>query len=154
MMQSTRLFSQTHSRSTQTAILALPTFDAVVATLRRLEAALAGRLSSFEVMWQDFYERVGVAFELPNHFRKLTALENLAYFSSLYARATRPPQELLDMVGLGKDGTMPVAQFSKIGTARQVELKLGGKDFELSTEDVKALCAMSLYISQPHEETR
>jgi fluoroquinolone transport system ATP-binding protein len=62
---------------------------------------------------QDYYQRVGVAFELPNHFRKLTALENLAYFSSLYARATRPPQELLDMLGLGQDGSMPVAQFSK-----------------------------------------
>jgi fluoroquinolone transport system ATP-binding protein len=61
---------------------------------------------------QEYYERVGVAFELPNHFRKLTALENLAYFGSLYARATRP-QELLDMVGLGQDGKMPVAQFSK-----------------------------------------
>ena len=61
---------------------------------------------------QDYYERVGVAFELPNHFRKLTALENLAYFGSLYTRATRP-QELLDMVGLGQDGNMPVAQFSK-----------------------------------------
>jgi fluoroquinolone transport system ATP-binding protein len=62
---------------------------------------------------QDYYQRVGVAFELPNHFRKLTALENLAYFSSLYARATRPPQALLELVGLGQDGTMPVAQFSK-----------------------------------------
>ncbi len=62
---------------------------------------------------QDYYERVGVAFELPNHFRKLTALENLTYFSSLYARAARTPQELLDMVGLGADGKMPVAQFSK-----------------------------------------
>jgi fluoroquinolone transport system ATP-binding protein len=62
---------------------------------------------------QDYYERVGVAFELPNHFRKLTALENLAYFSSLYAHTTRPSQELLDMVGLGEDGKMPVAQFSK-----------------------------------------
>ena len=49
---------------------------------------------------------------------------------------------------------IPVAQFSKIGTARQVELKLGGKDFELSTEDVKALRTMSLYISQPHEATK
>jgi hypothetical protein len=49
---------------------------------------------------------------------------------------------------------IPAAQFSKIGTARQVELKLGHKDFELSTEDVKALRAMSLYISHPHEETR
>jgi fluoroquinolone transport system ATP-binding protein len=62
---------------------------------------------------QSYYERVGVAFELPNHFRKLTALENLAYFSSLYARATRPPQALLDLVGLGADGGVPVAQFSK-----------------------------------------
>ena len=49
---------------------------------------------------------------------------------------------------------IPVAQFSKIGTARQVGLKLGGKDFELSTEDVKALRTMSLYISQPHEATK
>src|SRR3954447_20827711 len=53
---------------------------------------------------QDYYERVGVAFELPNHFRKLTARENLAYFSSLYAHTTRPPQQLLDLVGLGQDG--------------------------------------------------
>jgi fluoroquinolone transport system ATP-binding protein len=62
---------------------------------------------------QAYYEHVGVAFELPNHFRKLTALENLAYFSSLYTRATRPPQELLESVGLAEDGNMPVAQFSK-----------------------------------------
>ncbi|HEU5103815.1 MAG TPA: ABC transporter ATP-binding protein, partial [Roseiflexaceae bacterium] len=62
---------------------------------------------------QSYYERVGVAFELPNHFRKLTALENLAYFSSLYARPTRPPQALLELVGLGEDANTPVAQFSK-----------------------------------------
>jgi len=62
---------------------------------------------------QDYYQRVGVAFELPNHFRKLSALENLAYFRSLYTRAPRQPQELLDMLGLGQDGSMPVAQFSK-----------------------------------------
>jgi fluoroquinolone transport system ATP-binding protein len=62
---------------------------------------------------QSYYERVGVAFELPNHFRKLTARENLAYFSSLYSRATRPPQALLELVGLGEDANTPVAQFSK-----------------------------------------
>jgi fluoroquinolone transport system ATP-binding protein len=38
---------------------------------------------------QDYYQRVGVAFELPNHFRKLTALENLAYFSSCTIRLLR-----------------------------------------------------------------
>jgi hypothetical protein len=45
---------------------------------------------------------------------------------------------------------IPLAQFSKIGAARRVELKLGSKNFDLSTEDVKALRAMSLYTSQPH----
>ncbi len=49
---------------------------------------------------------------------------------------------------------IPALQFSKIGTARQVKLKLGRKDFELSPEDVKALRTMSSYISQPHEVTR
>jgi fluoroquinolone transport system ATP-binding protein len=76
-----------------------------------------GRVSAFGkelAAWgQGYYERVGVAFELPNHFRKLTALENLAYFGSLYARAARPPLELLELVGLGTDANTPVAQFSK-----------------------------------------
>ncbi|MFL5803657.1 MAG: ABC transporter ATP-binding protein [Roseiflexaceae bacterium] len=61
----------------------------------------------------DYYERVGVSFELPNHFLKLTALENLAYFAALYRRPARDPQELLELVGLGQDGKLPVGQFSK-----------------------------------------
>jgi fluoroquinolone transport system ATP-binding protein len=61
----------------------------------------------------DYYERVGVAFELPNHFRKLTALENLAYFRALYRRPTRDPREVLALVGLDDAGNTPVAQFSK-----------------------------------------
>jgi fluoroquinolone transport system ATP-binding protein len=61
----------------------------------------------------DYYERIGVSFELPNHFLKLTALENLAYFAALYRRPTRDPQALLELVGLGQDGKLPVGQFSK-----------------------------------------
>jgi len=61
----------------------------------------------------DYYERIGVSFELPNHFLKLTALENLAYFAALYRGPTRDPQELLELVGLGQDGKLPVGQFSK-----------------------------------------
>ena len=61
----------------------------------------------------DYYERIGVSFELPNHFLKLTALENLAYFGALYSRTTRAPQQLLELVGLGGDGHLPVGQFSK-----------------------------------------
>ncbi|MDX1436843.1 MAG: ABC transporter ATP-binding protein [Anaerolineales bacterium] len=61
----------------------------------------------------DFYERIGVSFEFPNHYLKLTALENLNYFARLYEVETRPPPELLALVGLEEDGHTRVSQFSK-----------------------------------------
>jgi fluoroquinolone transport system ATP-binding protein len=61
----------------------------------------------------DYYERIGVSFEAPNHYLKLTALENLRYFAALYGAATREPRGLLERVGLGADGDKPVSQFSK-----------------------------------------
>ena len=66
----------------------------------------------------DYYERVGVCFELPNHFMKLTALENLCYFAALYQRPTREPEEVLALVGLAEAAHQPVAQFSKGMKAR------------------------------------
>ncbi|WNV78061.1 ABC transporter ATP-binding protein [Bacillus atrophaeus] len=62
---------------------------------------------------RDYYERVGVSFELPNHYQKLTALENLEFFRSLYQGETENPKELLQIVGLGNDGNRRVSQFSK-----------------------------------------
>ena len=47
--------------STQTALLAIPGFDSIPALLRRLEGRFAGQLSSFELMWQDFYDFVTTA---------------------------------------------------------------------------------------------
>ena len=61
----------------------------------------------------DYYERIGVSFELPNHYQKLTALENLDFFRSLYSKGTEDPQELLAMVGLQSDADTRVSQFSK-----------------------------------------
>lgn len=61
----------------------------------------------------DYYERVGVSFEFPNHYLKLSALENLQYFRSLYAGATEEPLRLLELVGLAEDAHVRVAQFSK-----------------------------------------
>ncbi len=69
--------------------------------------------TDLEQRTSDYYERVGVSFELPNHYLKLTAVENLTYFRSLYNVATREPQELLEMVGLGESGNTFVSQFSK-----------------------------------------
>lgn len=61
----------------------------------------------------DYYRRIGVSFELPNHYQKLTALENLQFFASLYAGATEDPLALLESVDLGGDAHTRVARFSK-----------------------------------------
>jgi fluoroquinolone transport system ATP-binding protein len=61
----------------------------------------------------DLYNRIGVGFELPNHYQKLTALENLELFSSFYQVKTIPCMKLLEMVELEKDAHQRVATFSK-----------------------------------------
>lgn len=61
----------------------------------------------------DYYEQIGVSFELPNHYLKLTALENLAYFRSLYRGPTRDPMQVLEWVGLADDADKRVVTFSK-----------------------------------------
>jgi fluoroquinolone transport system ATP-binding protein len=61
----------------------------------------------------DYYEHVGVAFEFPNHYLKLTALENLRYFRALYSEGTLEPTALLERVDLAGDGETPVSQYSK-----------------------------------------
>lgn len=61
----------------------------------------------------DYYERIGVSFELPNHYQKLTGLENLRFFASLYKGATLDPMKLLDAVGLGDDANKRVGKYSK-----------------------------------------
>jgi fluoroquinolone transport system ATP-binding protein len=61
----------------------------------------------------DLYERVGVAFEFPNHYLKLTARENLDYFGSLYAGGKADPLATLERVGLADAADRRVAEFSK-----------------------------------------
>jgi fluoroquinolone transport system ATP-binding protein len=61
----------------------------------------------------DLYNKIGVCFELPNHYQKLTAFENLELFASFYRGKTIAPMELLKMVELEKDANHRVATFSK-----------------------------------------
>jgi fluoroquinolone transport system ATP-binding protein len=61
----------------------------------------------------DIYNRIGVGFELPNHYQKLTAFENLELFASFYRKKTIDPLKLLKMVELEKDANQRVATFSK-----------------------------------------
>lgn len=62
---------------------------------------------------RDFYERIGVVFELPNLYSKFTALENLNYFGALYNEKCTEPMQLLKMVGLGDAAHKRVSDFSK-----------------------------------------
>lgn len=61
----------------------------------------------------DYYERIGVSFELPNHYQKLTGLENLRFFASLYSRATADPMQLLIDLGLADHADTRVSKYSK-----------------------------------------
>ena len=76
-----------------------------------------GTVDTFGVdlsQWRsDYYERIGVSFEVPNHYLKLTALENLQYFGSLYQGDIEHPEALLESVGLEMDGELMVSQYSK-----------------------------------------
>jgi fluoroquinolone transport system ATP-binding protein len=62
---------------------------------------------------RDYYEKIGVCFELPNLYGKFSALENLSYFASLYSVKTEDPLKLLETVGLSDSAKIRVSNFSK-----------------------------------------
>ncbi len=85
----------------------------LIGLLRGYQGRIAVLGRELTAWGSDYYERIGVSFELPNHFLKLTALENLSFFRALYTGRTLEPQAVLEQVGLGEDGGMRVSQFSK-----------------------------------------
>ncbi len=66
---------------------------------------------------KNFYENIGVDFEFPSLYEKLTARENLAFFASLY-KNQRTIDPLLSSVGLLSDADKKVAEYSKGMKAR------------------------------------
>lgn len=60
----------------------------------------------------ELYHHIGVGFELPNHYLKLTAIENLKFFGSFY-RDILDPMMLLEKVGLHQDANKKVGEYSK-----------------------------------------
>lgn len=61
----------------------------------------------------DYYKTIGVSFESPNHYLKLSARENLEYFRSLYDGQADSVEDVLALVGLEADIDKVVGQFSK-----------------------------------------
>lgn len=94
-----------------------------------LQKVLIGMLTTYQgsavvngtqcrVRTKDFYEEIGVDFEFSTMYEKLTARENLQFFSSLYEKKPRPIDTLLEMVGLQHDADKRVSEYSKGMKAR------------------------------------
>jgi fluoroquinolone transport system ATP-binding protein len=60
-----------------------------------------------------FFNRIGVSFEHPNLYTKLSGLENLRYYAGLFDVPTRPLLELLELVDLREAANRKVAAYSK-----------------------------------------
>jgi len=89
-------------------------------TQRILTKLLEGYQGRVVIMGKDltawgasYYENIGVSFELPNHYQKMSGLENLNFFRRLYAGETEDPMKLLELVGLKEDANVRVSQYSK-----------------------------------------
>lgn len=59
------------------------------------------------------FNEIGMSFEQSNVYSKLTALENLKFYSKLFDVETEDPEKLLDMVGLRNKKNVKTAEFSK-----------------------------------------
>jgi fluoroquinolone transport system ATP-binding protein len=85
----------------------------LIGLLRGFAGSVAIRDRDLRDYGTEYYESIGVGFELPNHFSKLTGMENLRLFRSLYRGRTRDPEELMRLVGLADDAHQRVAAYSK-----------------------------------------
>lgn len=89
------------------------TQNILIGLLRGWEGAVSVLGRPLRTWGRDYYGHIGVSFELPNHYLKLTARENLEYFRALYDGPTASPDEVMAQVGLGDQLDKPVAAFSK-----------------------------------------
>lgn len=60
----------------------------------------------------EFYRKIGVCFELPNHYTRLSGSENLNFFASFYQKKI-DIDHWLDRVGLNQDANKLVSGYSK-----------------------------------------
>ena len=84
--------------------------------MTRLLSDYRGNIQYFNKNLKDytssFYEEIGVGFEMPVHFGKLTGLENMRYFSSFYKNKA-DIEYLMKRVGLWEYRDIKVSEYSK-----------------------------------------
>ncbi|MFZ7132495.1 MAG: ABC transporter ATP-binding protein [Eubacteriales bacterium] len=79
--------------------------------LQRGEVLYDGQ--SVKALKTKFFNQIGVSFEQPNVYAKLTGYENLKYFAALFSVPTYDPMKLLDRVGLRDSAHKKASEYSK-----------------------------------------
>ncbi len=74
---------------------------------------------------KSFFNRIGVGFEIPNVYKKLSGVDNLRFHARLYDGETADPMQILEMVGLEdsakkKAGTYSKGMMQRLGFARSM----------------------------------
>jgi fluoroquinolone transport system ATP-binding protein len=62
---------------------------------------------------EKMFNLIGVSFEHPNIYKKLTGYENLDFYRKMYSVSTEDPMKLLRMVGLEHAATKKAGEYSK-----------------------------------------
>ncbi|MBU4482772.1 MAG: ABC transporter ATP-binding protein [Actinobacteria bacterium] len=62
---------------------------------------------------RKMFNKIGMSFEQSNVYSKMTAKENLSFYSKLFDVETRDPIELINLVGLGGKENIKTGEFSK-----------------------------------------
>jgi fluoroquinolone transport system ATP-binding protein len=84
----------------------------LIRLLQDYEGRITYRGKDLKRFGNEFYEEIGVGFEMPISFSKLTAMENLSFFQKLYHQ-TVEVEPLLRQVGLWPDKDKKVGEYSK-----------------------------------------
>jgi fluoroquinolone transport system ATP-binding protein len=111
------------------------------------EATLFGQ--PVQSLGRALYERIGVSFELPTVYLRLTALENLRLFSALYEKPTRDPMEVLAEVDLADAANQRAEQFSK---GMKMRLNLARSHFVVLLNMALFMCPREKTIERPLDE--
>jgi len=62
---------------------------------------------------KSFFNRIGVGFEKPNVYKKLSGLDNLNFHARLYDRDTEDAMQMLELVGLEESANKKAGAYSK-----------------------------------------
>lgn len=84
----------------------------LIKLLDRYSGAIMYNGSNIAELDDSFFENIGVSFEMPIHFSKMTAMENINFFLKLYKK-NADVETLMKRVGLWDDRDKMVGEYSK-----------------------------------------